>query len=366
VSDALDAFGDGDVAWTGGRFLPATALALPVGDAGFVLGATVTEQLRTFDGRLFLVADHLARLADSLTVVGIDPGIDGGTLAAAAERVARHNHARARVTDPGQPGPDLGLVIFVTPGDLPAQHEGHGSPPRIVIHTFPLAFRLWAYGYEQGVALRSVTTQQVPDGCWPIHAKVRSRLHYHLADRQAQAAEPAARAVLAHADGRISETSTANIAIVGGDSIVTPPATDALPGVSLRHARRLAISTGIRWKEQSLSAADLTAADEILLTSTPSCILPATRFNGLPVGTGRPGPVFQRLLAAWSAEAGLDIAAQARRHTDGGLARHSDGGLARHSDGGLARHSDGGLARHSDGGLARHATMVDPAAEPSS
>ena len=323
MSDAIDPFGDGDVAWTGGRFLPAASLALPVGDAGFVLGATVTEQLRTFDGRLFLVADHLARLDDSLTVVGLGTGLDAGTLAAAADGVARHNHARARLTRPGQPGPDLGLVIFVTPGDLPAQHEGRGSPPRIVIHTFPLAFRLWAAGYEQGVALRSVTTQQVPDGCWPIHAKVRSRLHYFLADRQAQAAEPAARAVLAHADGRISETSTANVAIVTGGTIVTPPSPDALPGVSLRHARRLAASTGIRWEERSLTAADLASADEILLTSTPSCILPATRFDGRPVGPGRPGPVFERLLAVWSAEVGLDIAAQARRHSAGGLARHA-------------------------------------------
>ena len=314
MSDPIDPFGDGDVAWTGGRFLPAATLALPVGDAGFVLGATVTEQLRTFDGRLFLVADHLSRLHDSLAVVGIDSGIDAGTLATAAERVARHNHARARLHHPAPPGPDLGLVIFVTPGDLPAQHEGRASPPRIVVHSFPLAFRLWADGYDQGVALRSVSTQQVPSGCWPIHAKVRSRLHYFLADREAHAAEPAARAVLAHADGRISETSTANIAIVSAGGIVTPPATDALPGVSLRHARRLADAAGIRWEERSLRAADLAAADEILLTSTPSCILPVTRFDGRPIGAGRPGPVGRRLLAAWSAEVGLDIAAQARHH----------------------------------------------------
>jgi pyrroloquinoline-quinone synthase len=43
-------------------------------------------------------------------------------------------------------------------------------------------------------------------------------------------------------------------------------------------------------------------------------ILPATRFDGRPVGTGAPGPVYRRLLAAWSADVGLDIAAQARRH----------------------------------------------------
>ena len=314
MSDPIDAVGDVDVAWNSGHFLPASRLTLPVGDAGFVLGATVTEQLRTFDGRLFLVADHLARLADSLAVVGLLTALDAAAIAAAADAVARHNHARARRRHPETPGPDLGLVIFVTPGDLPAQHEGHGSPPRIVVHTFPLAFRLWADGYDHGVAIRSVTTHQVPQGCWPIHAKVRSRLHYFLADREAHAVEPAARAVLAHADGRISETSTANVAIVSAGGIVTPPPPDALPGVSLRHVRRLADAAGIRWEERSLTAADLAAADEILLTSTPSCILPATTFDGRPVGAGRPGPVYQRLLAAWSADVGLDIAGQARCH----------------------------------------------------
>ncbi|MFM8703581.1 MAG: hypothetical protein ACKOHG_06875, partial [Planctomycetia bacterium] len=51
---------------------------------------------------------------------------------------------------------------------------------------------------------------------------------------------------------------------------------------------------------------------EILLSSTPNCLLPATRFDGRGIGTGLPGPGFRRLLAAWSDRVGLDIAAQAR------------------------------------------------------
>ena len=77
---------------------------------------------------------------------------------------------------------------------------------------------------------------------------------------------------------------------------------------------RLTTSTQIRWREQSLTAADLASADEILLTSTPSCVLPATSLNGHPVGGGRPGPVFRRLLDAWSGLVGVDIAAQAGLH----------------------------------------------------
>jgi branched-chain amino acid aminotransferase len=298
------------IAWANGRFVAAADLAVPVGDAGFVLGATVTEQLRTFHGQLFLVSEHLQRLAASLAAVGVEPGISADTLADAAAQVAASHVIGG---DPATSG-DVGLVIFVTPGDLPAQHVGRGSAPRVMIHAFPLAHVLWAHAYEQGVALRSVTVQQVPEACWPLHAKVRSRLHYFLADREAHAAEPGARAVVAHADGRISETSTANVAIVVDGTVLSPPATDALPGVSLAFARRLAEREGIAWRERPLTAADLAAGAEILLTSTPSCILPATRFDGRPVGSGAPGPVYRRLLAAWSADVGLDIAAQSRRH----------------------------------------------------
>lgn len=87
--------------------------------------------------------------------------------------------------------------------------------------------------------------------------------------------------------------------------------------MSLVHVERLAAAAGIVCRRESLRAADLAAADEILLTSTPNCLLPVTRFDGRPVGGGRPGPLHRLLLAAWSRDVGLDIAAQARRHAAG-------------------------------------------------
>ncbi|NDC64260.1 MAG: hypothetical protein EBZ59_09830 [Planctomycetia bacterium] len=302
-----------ELGWFNGRFLERQALCLPVGDAGFVMGATVTEQLRTFGGRLFLPTEHRERLRGSLEAVGIEPPLPLDDVFRAAAGLAARNHAVA--FPPGRPttaSGDLGLVIFATPGNHPAQHRGDHGSPLVAIHSFPLAFATWARAYREGAALRSVSVRQVPEDCWPIHAKVRSRLHYFLADREAGAAEPGARAVLCHADGRVSETSTANIAIVHDGVVSTPPPSDALAGVSLRHLRGLAEAAGLPWRERSLATADLAAADEILLTSTPSCVLPATRLDGRPVGDGRPGPVHALLLAAWSRGVGLDIAFQAR------------------------------------------------------
>ena len=311
-------------AWLNGQFILRQSLCLPVGDAGFVLGATVSEQLRTFNGRLFLPELHGKRLAESLAIVGIVPTESIESLFQAAAELATHNHALStQALDAAglhaQAGGDLGLVIFLTPGNQPAQHAGRGSAPFVAIHTFPLAFSIWARAYTTGLPLRSVAVRQVPEACWPLQAKVRSRLHYFLADREANAAEQGARAVVCHSDGRISETSTANIAIVRGNTISTPPPTDALVGVSLGYTQQLAQSQGLMWQQRSLRQADLENADEILLTSTPNCLLPATRYNGQPVGTGRPGPIFQRLLGAWSQSVGVDIAAQACRCTDNGL-----------------------------------------------
>lgn len=307
----MKGFRPGDRAWLNGSVVPRESLFLPVGDAGFVLGATVTEQLRTFRGELFLPVPHRERLALSLAAVGIEPALSLDDVMAAAADIARINYSHLRAGPTGIIG-DLGVVIFVTPGEQPAQHEGQAGPPLVAVHTFPLAFSLWADAYAGGVALRSVATRQVPGDCWPIHAKVRSRLHYFLADREAAASERGARAVICHADGRVSETSTANIAIVKDRTILTPPPADALAGVSLAFTRRLSHTAGLAWEERSLTASDVATADEILLTSTPNCILPATRFDGVFVGNGRPGPVFTDLLEAWSRHVGVDIAAQAR------------------------------------------------------
>jgi branched-chain amino acid aminotransferase len=49
-----------------------------------------------------------------------------------------------------------------------------------------------------------------------------------------------------------------------------------------------------------------------MLTSTSVCLLPIVECDGKPIGDGRPGPVYNQLLKAWSDMVGLDVAAQAR------------------------------------------------------
>lgn len=296
------------VAYYNGRWIPFSQAAIPVYDLGFALGTSIAEQLRTFGGKIFHLEAHLDRLEHSLGVIGVAPP-PRATLIDAAKRIVAQNHA---LLDPAD---DLGLAMIVTPGPSASFAPPDAEPgPTVCLHTYPLPFFQWAEKYAGGQRLVVSEVRQVPSACWPSDLKCRSRMHYHLADRQAQAADPAARALLLDAEGIVTEASTANLLLHRrGEGFVAPRRGAVLPGVSLAFVRELADRLGEPWREADLVAADVASADEAMLTSTPFAILPVSRLNGRPLGDGDPGPLYHRLLAAWSESVGVPIDEQARR-----------------------------------------------------
>jgi branched-subunit amino acid aminotransferase/4-amino-4-deoxychorismate lyase len=269
-----------------------------------VQGAAVAEKLRTFGGRIFRLGDHLDRLERSLQVIGVDPGLSRNQWIDTAEEIVKRNHPLLA------PGDDLNLSIFVTPGITTLE----SNSPTVCLQTNPLPFHLWVEKYRVGQFLATTPIEQIPPSCWPPELKCRSRMHYFLADQLAARQFPSARAVLLDRDGFVTETSTTNILIFRkSEGLISPPSTKILHGISLAATFEIAGRLGIPCCEEELTEADLASADEIILTSTSSCLLPATQFNGHSVGNGRPGEIFHRLLAAWNDVVGLDIAGQAER-----------------------------------------------------
>jgi len=296
-------------AYLNGRWIPLSQAAVSVFDGGFVQGTTVAEQLRTFGGRLFRLPEHLTRLARSLEIVGVDPGLSTAELAVIAEQLAEQNF---KLLDPAD---DLNLTIFVTPGAYGsyasvAQDKG----PTVCLHTQPLPFGQWADKYRAGQSLVVTNVMHVPAACWPAELKCRSRMHYYLADQAARAIEPAARALLLDERGCITEASTANILVYNvGVGLISPPAERILPGVTVKVIAELAGQLGIPFIHRDLSVADVDTANEVILCSTSPCLWPVTRLHGKPIGGGQSGPIFLRLLAAWNQMVGFDIEGQARR-----------------------------------------------------
>ena len=293
-------------AYLNGRFVPQSAAVLPVYDAGFVLGTTVAEQLRTFGGKLFGLEAHLKRLANSLAIVGVNPGIELDTLGQLADELAGRNHRLLDAAD------DLGLCMFVTPGVYPTMVSPGDYAPTICMHTFPIPFRLWADKYEQGESLVTTDVVQVPGNCWPVELKCRSRMHYYLADQAARRIDPQSRAVMLDEAGYVTESTTANIVVYrSGEGLLTPPRTKILSGISLAVLIDLAAGLGVSCQERDLRPDDLAAADEVFLCSTSPCMLPVVRFNQRPIGRGVVGDLYRRMIDRWSQSVGLDIRAQA-------------------------------------------------------
>jgi branched-chain amino acid aminotransferase len=296
------------LAYLNGEWLPASRVSVSVTDGGFVQGTTVAEQLRTFNGQLFRLEAHVDRLLHSLAIVEIDSGLTRGQWLDAARELATRNHALLAAGD------DLGLVMFVTPGDYGPMTAHVPTRPMICLHTFPLRFALWGPLYQSGQPLATTDVAQVSPHCWPRELKCRSRMHYYLADRQARRRDPASRALMVDEDGLVTETTTANVVAYRRDlGLLTPPHEKILPGISLAVLLELAAKLGMPHVERDLTPEDVAACDEVFLTATSSCVLAVSRLNGRPIGAGQPGPMYDRFLAAWSELVGIDIAGQARQ-----------------------------------------------------
>lgn len=293
------------IAYLNGRYLPIADANLHVFDLGIVGGTSVTEMVRTFRHIPFRLDQHLVRLARSLEYVGFETGLAMTDLTQICDHVIQVN---SKLVPPWQ---DLGLVIFVTAGQN-LTYVGrtlHDNSCTVCVHTFPLPFELWADSYRVGLHLVTVKTRNIPDDTIDPKVKHRSRLHWHLAAREARRIDPVAMAILRDHEGHLTETATGNLCVVDGNTIITP-AQHVLEGISREYLGELARSLGITFVHGNITADDLAQADEAFLTSTPHCLLPVTRFNQAPIGSGQPGPVSLKLISAWGDAVGVDIIQQ--------------------------------------------------------
>ena len=277
-----------------GAIVPRGRAVVSVYDRGFLYGDTVFETLRVYRGAPYLLGEHLARLAGSAALVGIDlpVGLDAierevrAALAAAAEP-----EAVVRVTLSRGEGP-LGL------------DPSTATRPRRVVFVEPLGSGPAAV-QASGIAVRLVPTRRAAD-LVPA-AKVGAYLDAVVAVRAARA-QGDDEAIVVDPAGLVVEATAANVfALVDrpeGPTLVTPPEGALLPGITRRRVIELAHAASMAVAESPLTAEDLAGAGEAFLTSSVREIVPVVRVDGRPVADGAPGPVTRRLQAAYRAAVG--------------------------------------------------------------
>lgn len=291
-----------------GEFVPTDEAKISIFDAAVMLGDMVTESTRTFAHRPFKLDQHIDRLYKSLKVTRIDPGMTPAEMYDLSLRVLETNLPKVA------PEMDVWLVHNISRGRSVAGADPtrQRSPATVIIHTAPLILTDWARFFSEGCHAVTPFSRAVPPEALDARIKNRSRMAYTLAEIEVKLVDPQAQGILLDIHGNVAENKGGNFFIYSEGVLKTPRARSALAGISRATVLELAAQLHIPLEVTDFQPYDIYTADEAFFTSTPYCIMPATKFNGLPVGDGQVGPVTKRILQAWSQLAGIDIVAQAQ------------------------------------------------------
>ena len=292
-----------------GEFVPEPEAKISIFDSAVTLGDTVTESTRTFGHRPFKLERHIERLYKSLKVTRIDPGCDPAEMLEITKKVLETNLPLIEDHEDYWIVHNISRGMFVLGPDPTVQRSG----ATVMIYTAPLDLRGWAAYYEQGCHAVTAMSRAIPSQSLDARIKNRSRMAYTLAEMEVKLVDEAAQGVILDIHGNVAENKGGNVFVVSDGVLKTPTVSNALAGITRETVLELAQQLGVETAEMLLQPYDLYTADELFFTSTPYCLMPATRFNGLPVGDGQVGAVTKQILAAWSGMVGLDIAGQAQQ-----------------------------------------------------
>ena len=268
-----------------GQLLPADGPHLSAFDRGFQLGDGIFETMRARGGRVTELAEHLARLRRSADGLGF--ALPGDLELRIAADIATLLQAEGL----GGVDGDASIRITVSRGTF----LGRGLLPPDEAPTATVVIQAWpvpptpAGHLSKGLHLIASSVRRDPAS--PLAAlKTTSRADYVYARLEARR-RGADDALFLTIDGLLSEATSANIFLVRGTELATPSLDCAiLPGTTRSWILTWAAAVGLEAAEGSLLPADLAVADEAFLCSSVAGILPVTRFEGAPIGDGRPGP----------------------------------------------------------------------------
>ncbi len=273
----------GGAAWIEGRYCPVEDAKISVLDLGVTRSDAAYDVAHVWDGQFYRLDDHLDRFAASLARLRLNPGHTRAEIEAFLHGCVRHAGLRAAY-----------VSMTCTRGRLAAgSRDLRSARPTFYCYAVPF---VWISGPDQQAAGASMWISQITR--IPPQSVDPAVKNYHWLDLDPALLDAyghgAGLAVLRDGYGAITEGPGFNVfAHVDGRWLT--PAAGTLAGITRRTMIELARQAGQRVDEGRLSAAGLRRAGEVVVTSTAGGIMPVTRIDGTPVGTGKPGPLTRKL-----------------------------------------------------------------------
>ncbi|MGZ8512208.1 MAG: branched-chain amino acid transaminase [Candidatus Limnocylindria bacterium] len=157
-----------------------------------------------------------------------------------------------------------------------------GLDDRIAIFTMPLG----DYLPTNGIRVTVSGWQRVSDNAIPARGKISgSYVNAAFASEDAHAAGYDD-AILLTADGHVAEASAANVFVVNGREVATPPLVDdVLPGITRAAVMQIAADAGYEVVQRRIDRSELYLADEVFLTGTGVQVAPVASIDDRPLGS---------------------------------------------------------------------------------
>jgi branched-chain amino acid aminotransferase len=261
------------------KLVDAKKACVPITDSSFLYGVGLFETMRSHNGVVFALVDHLDRLSFSAARLSINNPYDAKHLVDAVNEVLcanRLSDARVRLTLTNGPMAEAGqqqATLLVTATKF------RPYPPEY---------------YKNGVTVVLCPFRQNPSDLTCGH-KTTSYFSRMMALNHAHQ-KRAAEALWFTVDNRLAEGCVSNVFLVKNSTLYTPPIhTPVLAGVARKTVCQIALEDSIKLIEKHLSIDDVLGADEIFLTNVIMQVMPITKVEKHMVGGGRVGPMTKAL-----------------------------------------------------------------------
>ena len=269
-----------------GKFVDEAEAKVSVFDHGLLYGDGGFEGIRLYGGNVFRLDEHLERLEYSAKAILLTLPMSRAEFAAAICETCRQN----TLTDAY-----IRLVVTRGVGDLGLAPWNCSKPT-----TFIIAGKISLYPqehYDNGLAIVTVPTRRISPAALPPTIKSLNYLNNILGKIEARQFG-ALEAIMLNDQGYIAECTADNIFTVHKGTIYTPSASQgALKGITRGTIVDIARSLDIPLQETPMTRYDVWCADECFLTGTGAEVIPVAKLDGREIGTGKPGPITQRVLA---------------------------------------------------------------------
>jgi D-alanine transaminase len=266
-----------------GEFLPIEQAKISVLDRGFIFGDGVYEVIPVYTRRPFRLAEHLVRLQTSLDAIRLPN----------PHSIPKWTELVGRIIA-GNPWEDQNVYLQITRG---AAKRDHVFPKDVKPTVFMMASELVPPSAELVKSGAKAIVQ--PDFRW-LRCDIKSvSLLGNCMLRTLAADQGCAETILVR-EGMLTEASASNVFIVKNGTVLSPPKSHMiLPGITYDVVLEILRENSIAHEVRPVTEAELRSAEEVWVTSSSREVLAVTTLDGKPVGSGKPGPVGERVHALY-------------------------------------------------------------------